>query len=347
MSPEQARGKPRRQARRHLGLRCRALRDADRAAPVRRRDRVRRARGGAHPDTPTTRRCRRHDARERPRPGAALPGARPKAAAARHRRSHDRARQRRRRRPSRRRLPCRRAAGRRAASPPCSRWALAAGGAGALVARVPAAARGPPGRPPHVRAPDCARRAPSGHRTWARSRSPRTARGSRTPPTGSTCDRSTRSRPARSRTPAAARTPSSRRTGRGSVSRPAGRSATSTSAAASLVQLFAPDGTASCRARTAPSSSVRALAASCACRRTAPRRRRSSHPRPATCTRALSCCPAAGPSCTPASTSGQRPGRRRRSRARRTAGTARVSWSGRRVRATCERATSCTRGRLA
>ena len=41
MSPEQARGKPARQADRHLGVRLRALRDADRPARVRRRRRSR------------------------------------------------------------------------------------------------------------------------------------------------------------------------------------------------------------------------------------------------------------------------------------------------------------------
>ena len=40
MSPEQARGQAGRQAHRHLGVRLRALRDADRARAVRRRDRV-------------------------------------------------------------------------------------------------------------------------------------------------------------------------------------------------------------------------------------------------------------------------------------------------------------------
>ncbi len=47
MSPEQARGDARRSPRRHLGVRLRAVRDADRPARVRRRHRVRHAGGGA------------------------------------------------------------------------------------------------------------------------------------------------------------------------------------------------------------------------------------------------------------------------------------------------------------
>ena len=79
MAPEQARGKAGRSPRRHLGLRRRALRDADRAARVRRRDSLGRARGGAEDrpewtalpaDTPASvrrllRRCLEKDPRKR------------------------------------------------------------------------------------------------------------------------------------------------------------------------------------------------------------------------------------------------------------------------------------------
>ena len=47
-----------RQARRHLGVRRRAVRDADRQTPLRRRDRLRHARGGAAARDPVRRICR-------------------------------------------------------------------------------------------------------------------------------------------------------------------------------------------------------------------------------------------------------------------------------------------------
>ena len=59
MAPEQARGGCRRQARRHLGLRRRALRDAHRQAALRGRDRFRHARRRCCEPRSTWRRCRR------------------------------------------------------------------------------------------------------------------------------------------------------------------------------------------------------------------------------------------------------------------------------------------------
>ena len=58
MSPEQARGQAGRQADGHLGVRLRALRDADGAACLRRRDGVRRHRGQSSRPNRIGRRCR-------------------------------------------------------------------------------------------------------------------------------------------------------------------------------------------------------------------------------------------------------------------------------------------------
>ena len=85
MAPEQAKGRAGRQARRHLGVRLRALRDADRPARVRGRRRLRHAGVGAArepdwtllpPDTPP----------RDPRAAAPLPGEGSQRAAPRHRR---------------------------------------------------------------------------------------------------------------------------------------------------------------------------------------------------------------------------------------------------------------------
>ena len=59
MAPEQAKGKAGRQARRHLGVRVRALRDAHRPTRVRRRGRHRHARRGHQRTSRTGRRCPR------------------------------------------------------------------------------------------------------------------------------------------------------------------------------------------------------------------------------------------------------------------------------------------------
>ena len=78
-----------RQARRHLGLRRRALRDADGPPALRGRDRHRRARGGADGDPDWTRSRRTPPAR--PPTARALPAQGPEGAAARHRRRAARA----------------------------------------------------------------------------------------------------------------------------------------------------------------------------------------------------------------------------------------------------------------
>ena len=89
MSPEQARGQSGRQARGHLGFRVRALRNADRAHRVPRRDGVRPHRG----DPRTRARLERGsgvDAIQRPAAAQTLPRKRSEASTARHRRCADR-----------------------------------------------------------------------------------------------------------------------------------------------------------------------------------------------------------------------------------------------------------------
>ncbi len=80
----------RRQARRRLGLRRRALRDAHRPPALRGRDPVRRP-GGGPEDGPRPRRASRGRPAPGPPPSRALPAEGPEAAAARHRRRADRA----------------------------------------------------------------------------------------------------------------------------------------------------------------------------------------------------------------------------------------------------------------
>ncbi len=113
MAPEQAQGQGRRSPRRHLGVRRRALRDAHGHAPVRRRDRVRRARGGPDARAGLEGAARRHAALRAPA-ARALPRSRSEEAPARHRRGGAPAREpgadRQRRRPggsTRRRRPAR------------------------------------------------------------------------------------------------------------------------------------------------------------------------------------------------------------------------------------------------
>ena len=74
MSPEQARGKAGRQARRHLGLRRRAVRDADGKAPLHRRDGERRA-GRSAQDRDRSRGAAGRDADRGSSAPTTLPGA--------------------------------------------------------------------------------------------------------------------------------------------------------------------------------------------------------------------------------------------------------------------------------
>ena len=94
MAPEQARGRPVDKRARHLGVRRRALRDAHRPAPVRRRDGLRHARRRAARARSTSPRCRRRRRRAIRRLLRRCLERNPKQPPARHRRRAHRARRR-------------------------------------------------------------------------------------------------------------------------------------------------------------------------------------------------------------------------------------------------------------